>query len=347
MDQLGIGIVGSGDMGSAYAEATARHVTGARIVAVTGGRRAPALAADYGAEHVADYEALLARRDITCILIALPHSLHCGHAIAASRAGKHVLVEKPMALDVAECDAMIAAAAEAGVSLSVILTMRFDENFRAARRLVTEGEIGDVRMLRLSGLTPGYDMGHKTWIADPGEGGVLLDWGSHGFDILRWMAGADPVRLAAEFAHFDPTPVSEPSAMVQVAYANGVLAQAWMSYELPAPGLDSPFRLWIIGSRGILMVNRFGKSLLGRDGEWKVIADEGEADWSKERRRDPVRLVALKNQLQEWVDSIREGRPASGTAEAGRWAVMQVEAAYRSWRRGEVVNLPLESEHRG
>ncbi len=72
---------------------------------------------------------------------------------------------------------------------------------------------------------------------------MLLDWGSHAFDICRWFAGADPVRLAAELTSFGDAAMPEPSAMIQVAYANGVLAQVWMSYELPEPGLESPFRL--------------------------------------------------------------------------------------------------------
>ena len=217
--------------------------------------------------------------------------------------------------------------------------MRFDTNFRAAKARLDAGEIGSPRMLRISGLTAGYDMGHKTWIGDPANGGALLDWGSHGFDILRFVAGADPVRLSAELADFGGAPVGEPSAMVQLAYANGVMAQLWMSYELPSPGLDSAFRLWIVGETGILQVNRFGQTLLGHGDSWEVISDDPLPDWSIERRHDPVRVVAPARQIQDWVDALREGRPSAAPAEAGRWAVMQVEAAYRSWHGGETVPL--------
>ncbi len=340
--EIGLAIVGSGDMGGVYAEAAARHTTGARLVALHGGRRAAGLAVDYGAEHVPSFEGLLARRDVHAIIIATPHAQHLGQVQAATRAGKHVLVEKPMALDTAECDAMIDAAAVAGVDLSVILTIRFDTNFRAAKARLDDGAIGRPLMLRISGLTPGYDMGHKTWIGDRANGGALLDWGSHGFDILRFVAGADPVRLSAELADFGVAPVGEPSAMIQLRYANGVMAQLWMSYELPSPGLDSPFRLWIVGERGILQVNRFGQTLLGQGDSWEVISDDPLPDWSIERRHDPVRVVAPARQIQDWVDALREGRPSAAPADAGRWAVMQVEAAYRSWRTGETVPLPLD-----
>jgi predicted dehydrogenase len=315
-------------------------VEGGRLVAIHGGRRAAGLAADYGVEHVNDFEQLLARDDVDALIIATPHAQHVSQVVAAARAGKHILVEKPMALDTAECDAMIAAAREAGVDLSVILTMRFDTNFRAAKSRLDAGEIGKPLMLRISGLTPGYDMGHKTWIGDRVNGGALLDWGSHGFDILRFVAGADPIRLSAELADFGVAPVGEPSAMVQIRYANDVMAQLWMSYELPPPGLDSPFRLWIVGEKGIFQVNRFGQTLMGQGDEWTVISDDALPDWSIERRHDPVRVVAPARQIQDWVDALRAGRASSAPAEAGRWAVMQVEAAYRSWQSGQTVQLP-------
>jgi predicted dehydrogenase len=342
MGDVRLAVVGSGDMGGAYAEAIARHTPAARLMAVCGGRRAPGIAAHYGALHVERYDDLLARPDVDGVVIAIPHSLHREAAIAAARAGKHVLIEKPMALDTAECDAMIEAARDAGVTLSVILTMRFDQHMQAAKRIIDESGIGQVRMLRLSGLTPGYDMGHKTWIGEPGEGGALLDWGSHGFDVLRWIAGADPVRLSALTARLDSTtPVADATAMVQVAYANGVMAQMWMSYELPAPGLDSPFRLWVIGERGMLEISRFGPCRLGRGTGWETVMKATMPDWSIERRHDPVRLQAIVAQVNEFADAIATGRSTAAPPEAGRWAVMQVEAARRSAVSGATVPLPL------
>jgi predicted dehydrogenase len=341
VDDIGVAIVGSGDMGGVYAEAAARHVPGARLVAISGGRRAPDLAAEYGVDHVADYDDLLERRDVDGVLIALPHALHRQFVEAAARARKHVLVEKPLGLDTSECDAMIAAARANDVDLSVILTMRFDTNMQAGLRLVREGAIGPVRMMRVSGLTPGYDMGHKTWIADPQHGGALLDWGSHAFDLLRHFAGADPLHLSAEVTHYGVAPIEESSAMAQIAYPDGVMAQLWMSYELPQPGLDSPFKLWVVGADGILELQRFGQSRLGRGAGWEVISDDGEADWSVERRHDPVRVLAPARQIKDWVAALHEGRPSSAPADAGRWAVMQVEAALLSSRTGRTVALPL------
>jgi predicted dehydrogenase len=342
MSDFGIAIVGSGDMGGVYAEAAARHVQGARLTAIHGGRGATTLAADYGVDNVAEYEDLLERDDVDGVLIALPHALHRPFTEQAARAGKHILCEKPLARDVAECDAMIDEARTNGVDLSVILTMRFDTNMQAGIRLLRDGAIGELRMMRVSGLTPGYDMGHKTWIAQPEHGGALLDWGSHAFDLLRHFADADPLRLSAEVTQYGDAPVGESSAMALIAYPNDVMASLWMSYELPKPGLDSPFKLWVVGAKGILELQRFGQSRMGRGDAWEVISDDGEANWAIERRHDPVRVKAPARQIQDWVDAIREGRPSSAPADAGRWAVMQVEAALLSSRTGETVHLPLE-----
>ena len=195
--------------------------------------------------------------------------------------------------------------------------MRFDTNMQAGVRLLRDGAIGDLRMMRVSGLTPGYDMGHKTWIAEPENGGALLDWGSHAFDLLRHFADADPLRLSAEVTQYGDAPVGESSAMALIAYPNDVMASLWMSYELPKPGLDSPFKLWIVGSKGILELQRFGQSRMGRGDSWEVISDDGEANWEIERRHDPVRVKAPARQIQDWVDAIRAGRPSSAPAEAG------------------------------
>src|SRR3954451_24411751 len=114
VDELRIGIIGSGYMGRTYAEAIAKYNTRGRFVAVWGGRRAAALAADYGAEAEPTYEALLARPDIDAVLIATPHNDHRPQVEEAAAAGKHVLCEKPLATNVVDCTAMIDACKAAG-----------------------------------------------------------------------------------------------------------------------------------------------------------------------------------------------------------------------------------------
>src|SRR5947207_3805266 len=114
-DALGIGLIGAGSMARAYAECLARYTRGGRLVAVTGGKRAPQLAADFGVISLPDVAALVARSDIHAVVIATPETLHREQTLLAAAVGRHVLVEKPMAPDVAACDEMIAACARASV----------------------------------------------------------------------------------------------------------------------------------------------------------------------------------------------------------------------------------------
>src|SRR5262249_42086970 len=128
MESIGIGMVGSGFMGLTYAEAIARHVRGARLVAVAGGGRAVLLAEPYGVPAGPAgprVEALLGRDNVRAVVLAPPDQDRLALTRLAAAAGKHVLAEKPMAPTVAGCDAMIAACAAAGVNLAVVKTERF------------------------------------------------------------------------------------------------------------------------------------------------------------------------------------------------------------------------------
>src|SRR5262245_45871888 len=122
---IGIGIIGSGYMGRTYAECVARYNTGARLVAVAGGSRAHGLAVDYGVDAEPSVDALLARADVTAVIITSPQSAHCEQTLAAASHGKHVLVEKPMATSTAECHRMIEACSASGAALSVIKPWRY------------------------------------------------------------------------------------------------------------------------------------------------------------------------------------------------------------------------------
>ena len=133
MDTVGIGMIGSGFMGLTYSEALARHVQGARLVAVAGGSRAARLAAEYGVPAEPSVDALLARDDVQAVVLATPDQDRRELTLRAAAAGKHVLAEKPMAPTVAECDAMIAACDSAGVNLAVVKTERY-------RKITREGQ---------------------------------------------------------------------------------------------------------------------------------------------------------------------------------------------------------------
>jgi predicted dehydrogenase len=338
MDTVRIGLVGSGYMGRSYAECLKRYTTHGKLTAVTGGSRAPQLAADYQAAFVEDLAGLLARRDVDAVLVASPHRAHLAQVVQSARAGKHVLVEKPMALDASECDAMIAACRDVGVTLSVIQTVRFRGTVARGKRLIEEGRIGAVRMIDLRTVFEWVPSGSKNWTQDEAEGGLILDQGAHNFDFMHWYAGSEPARVFARIKAYGPCAWPFPTAMAQVEFKNGVLAHTWMSFELPKPGLaNSAFRALVVGETGMLDIDGYGKLSAALDGrDWQLVWEQPTIDYVN-RPLAPERLEAFYTQVQDFIDSIRLKRPPAVTGEAGRTAVALIDACRRSSATGTAV----------
>ena len=337
---LGVGILGSGYMGRTYAFGLREINSGARLVAVSGGSRALQLAQDFGAAAVATPEDLIRRDDVDVVVVATPHSTHLPLTLAAAAAGKHVYLEKPMALSVAECDQMIDAAEAAGVLLGVNKITRHRGAGQTTRRLIDEDAIGDVRMIRGTYLIPGYDAPSKEWLKDPAEGTPWLDYGAHGVDIVRWLGGAEATLCFASFRTFQPEPPALQSGMVQYELVNGVIAQLWMSYEVPTESVGELGRYLITGSTGVIDFNAYGDVRVDRgDGEgWQTAWETPPFQYLT----DPFtvnRVKGFADQFQDFLDAIAEGRAPSVTGADGRAAIAMVEAAEESARTGQAIRL--------
>ena len=333
-----IGILGAGYMGRTYAFGLREINHDARLVAVAGGSRAGQLAADYDAEAVATPEALIARSDIDAVIIATPHTTHLPLATAAAAAGKHVYLEKPMALTVGECDQIIDACAKAGVVLTVNKITRHRGAGMTTRKLIDSGAIGEVRMIRGTYLIPGYDAPDKAWLTDPAEGTPWLDYGAHGCDIVRWLSGGEAVWAFARFRSYQPVPPPWQSGMVEFDMSNGVMAQLWMSYEVATDSVGELGRYLITGSKGSLDFNAYGDVRVDRGDGW-------ETAWQTppfQYLADPFtvnRVKGFADQAQDFIDAIREHRPPAVSGNDGRAAIAMVEAAERSNETGQAVRV--------
>jgi myo-inositol 2-dehydrogenase/D-chiro-inositol 1-dehydrogenase len=340
MTDLRIAILGSGYMGRTYAECISKFNTRARLAAIAGGTRAPGLAADYGVGYEPTYASLLARPDVDAVLIATPHADHCTQVRQAAEHGKHVLVEKPMATTVEDCDAMIAACQRAGVRLEVIQTLRFRGTPARAKQLIDAGRIGAVRMIQGRSLVRDYAIAAGAWPGQPEHGGAFLDMGVHNFDIMRFWSDSEARRVFAQITTYGDSGYPWLSAMVQIAFANGVAAQQWTSHEIPAQSLTQSQHIYtIVGDRGALEVDGYGKLLLSTPDHSEVIWEQPAFDFVQ-RPLDPVRLEAFYTQTQAFVDDVLDGRPDPVGAAEGRAAVAIVEAAQRSAATGQAVELP-------
>jgi len=330
MDEIRIGVIGSGFMGRTNAETITRYLKGARLTAIAGGTRAAALAREYGIESDADVPTLLARRDVDAVFISTPHAQHAEQALAAAQAGKHILLDKPMAASVADCDRIIAAAAKAGVNLMIMFGQRFRKVNTEAYRLIQDGAIGNVRQIHAYALNSGGLASLPAWQSQPENLGTLFGHGIHNIDQVRWFTGKEVLSVSAEVQRESPSN-NEVSTMAVLGLEDGEMATVWVSWTIPSPGMpNSSFSARVVGDAGILDLDAYGVLRLGRDGAWAVVAEQAPIDFKGKGMLDPVRLEAYAAQGTEFLNSIREKRRPSVTGEDGRAAVRIALAAYQS-----------------
>jgi predicted dehydrogenase len=339
---VGFGLMGSGFMAHTYAECLARHVPNAHLVAVALGSRAPGLVEEYGVELEPTVDALLARDDLEAVIIATPHSTHLPLASAAAGAGRHVYLEKPMAVTLADCDLMIEACRSAGVLLTVNHVTRYRRSPRTAKGLLAEGAIGDLRMVRVLSSVVGYLPDDHGWTKDPGEGGAWLDMGVHMFDALRWFTDSEADLIFARIRDFGGLEHQRRSGMAEIEMRSGVMAQFLVSMELPPPGLGSQSQWTLIGSEGIIESDSYGKVRLGRGETWQDVYEMPPFALNADVY-SAVRLEAFAAQVEGFATAIRAGGGPGFGGEDGRAAVEIVEAAARSSVSGAAVRLPIDA----
>jgi UDP-N-acetyl-2-amino-2-deoxyglucuronate dehydrogenase len=338
------GILGSGNMARVYADALATQAHGGRLTAVALGSRAPSLAAEFGAAAEPTAEAMVGRADVDAVVIATPHSTHLEVALAAANARKHVYLEKPMALDVAECDQIIEACRRAGVRLTVAKQTRHMEMSMRAKQYIDEGRIGDILFLRPMSVTPGAGFANvpQSWPNDPREGDAFLDWGAHACDAIRWFTGAEAVRVYADYENFTGLSLESPTAMVQIRLSNKAIAQILLCYEIGPSGFGSRRnnQYHIVGTEGSIFWDLDRVELWTGDRDrliWEL------PSWTLPdfKPRDPRRIGNTARQLDDFIAALRDGRSPGITGEDGRAAIEMTQAAKLSAQTGRAVELPL------
>jgi len=343
-NDIGFGILGSGNMARVYGDALATFVDGGRLTAIALGSRAEALAAEYGVDVEQSADALLNRSDVDVVVIATPHSTHLDLAIQTAAAGKHVYLEKPMALNVDECDQIIDACRAAGVQLTIAKQTRHMEMSMRAKEYIDEGLIGDILFLRPVSVTPGHGFKNvpQSWPMDPREGDAFLDWGSHACDAMRWFTGAEGKRVYADYDDFTGAPIPNSTVLAQIRMSNRSIAQILLSYEIGESGF---------GTR--------------RNNQYTIVGTEGSIFWdldrvelwtgARERKiwqlpswtlpdfkpRDPRRIGNTGRQVVAFIEDLRASRRPRITGEDGRAAIEMTQAARQSAETGMAVDLPL------
>ena len=333
-------LVGAGRAGKVHANTLANHLPTARLAAVVD---ASAEARDgmgdaFGVDEPSRFALLedaLGGAEFEAVVITTPTFTHAALAVTAAAAGKHVFLEKPMALSLAECDAIIAAAQQAGVILQLGFMRHFDPEFSAAARRIQAGEIGQPMMIKSlthgPGLPPPWARDLKT------SNGALAEVNSHDWDCVRWLMGSNIERVYVEVANFKgranqiDTPYFYDNVLVNLRFASGGLGS--ISGICPCQyGYDA--RVEIVGEQGIMQIGDLqGQAVV-------VCTNRDQGLITPIYRTWPERFAwGYINEMSHFIDCVRNGTaPMVGGAE-GRWAVAGVLAGTRSFLEERPVRL--------
>ncbi len=180
---------------------------------------------EFGGRSHATFEALCDDPDVDAIYIATPHEMHAAHVIAAARAGKHALVEKPMAITLPECDAMIDAVRRAGTTLVIGHSHSFDLPVLRTRELIARGDYGAVRMITAINYTDFLYRPRRPEELDTGKGGgVVFSQGAHQVDVVRLLGGGRVRSVRAHTGRWDPSRPTEGAYAAQLTFEDGTFA---------------------------------------------------------------------------------------------------------------------------
>jgi phthalate 4,5-cis-dihydrodiol dehydrogenase len=232
---IGLGIAGLGMAGAVMVRAAAAH-PGVKLVAAAEPHDAPraAFLRDFNVAAYPSIEELCADPAVEAIYIATPHQFHAPHAVLAAGHGKHIILEKPMALTLAECDAIIAAVERAGVYLLVGHTHAFDPAVRAMRRIVASGELGALGMIAALNYTNYLYRPRRPEELDTARGGgILFNQVPHQIDMVRLVGGGWLRSVRAQVTRLDPARPTEGGLVAFLEFENGVAASlVYGGYDL-------------------------------------------------------------------------------------------------------------------
>lgn len=333
MVEVRICLIGAGRAGMVHGRNFAHLVSGARLTAIADAedqaRQAAAQELEIG-HAFASLEEALEAVDIDAVCIATPTFTHRDLTITASRAGKHVLCEKPMTLSIADAQAMIDAVRRAGVVFQMGFMRRFDPEFVEAKAMIEQGAVGQVTFVRSLTRGPGLP---PPWAWDVAQSnGMLAEVNSHDFDVVRWLTGRDFTRVFAQVRTRKALHVREMHpefydvAAVLVECEGSVLGV--IDGACPVDyGYDA--RAEVLGTEGLLTIGAIPEGSVVRVTPQGQVARQAFRSW-RTRHRD-----AYLAEDQEFVECIRSGRAPRVGAVDGLRALEAVLAANRSARSGQ------------
>lgn len=328
MNPIGAAIIGCGAIAPLHARAIA-SIDYARLLAVVDSDpvQAAQSAQDYGCEGLTDYKQLLERADIGIVHLCTPHHLHAGMAVELLKAGKHVLTEKPMALDVPSARLMQAAADQAEGQLGVVFQNRYNDPSVRIKTMIDSGELG--ALICMKGVvtwTRSSDYYKNSswrgrWATE--GGGVLINQTIHTLDLLQWFGGEiSSVKGSVTIDVLNDVIEVEDSAHACISFKNKVRG---LFYGTNAYGVNSPVELELVFEQGTLLQRRDCLYLL-KDGQETLLSEPatgstgGKSYWGTGHSR----------LIHDFYAHIRDGRKFWIDAAEGIKALELIDGIYKS-----------------
>lgn len=346
MERTKVAILGAGFITGIHMESYHRFVPQAEVVAVYARdiEKAKAFAEKY---HIPqwydDLDKIINDSGCEVVDICLPNFLHVKAALKAAAAGKHIIIEKPLAITLEEADAMIKACKQAGVKLMYAEELCFAPKYERVRHMVKEGAIGDIYMLKQSEKHSGP---HSDWFYDINlaGGGVLMDMGCHAIAWFRWMLNNAKVTSVyasmSTVLHKRRTKAEDNSVLI-IEFENGVTAVAENSWAKHG-GMDD--RSEVHGTGGVVYADLFmGNAAIAYSKNGYGYAME-KADttlgWSFPVFEE-VFNQGYPHELQHFIDCVQQNKQPVVTGEDGRAVLEIIYAAYASAAEGKKIMLPF------
>jgi myo-inositol 2-dehydrogenase/D-chiro-inositol 1-dehydrogenase len=331
--RLRVGVIGAGRIGSLRAEVLAHHVPQAELVAVSDADLSAAtrLAARISGLAVRDdYHALIVDPGIDALFVCTPTSTHAEIMVAAAAAGKHLFVEKPIALDMDQVDYALVAVERAGILMQIGLNRRFDPTFSRVRQAIVDGTIGEVHLLHIISRDPAPPP--LAYVVT--SGGLFADMMIHDFDMARYLVGSEVVSVYARGAVRISPEIGEAgdidTATVMLTFDNGVLGTIENSRQA-VYGYDQ--RVELLGSLGGISTGN-------------VYPNQVTISTADDIHRDlPLNFFMQRYaesytiETRAFVDAVLTGQAPSPTGTDGRAALQIAMAARESLMTGQPVAL--------
>jgi predicted dehydrogenase len=346
--RVNVGLIGSQFISAIHAESLSR-CNQAEMMAVAS--PTPGHASAFAEKHgipkaFTSHRDLLAMKEIDMVVVGAPNRFHCQLAVEAAAAGKHIVMEKPLCMNLAEADQMIDACNKAGVKFMYAEELCFAPKYVRLKQLLDSGALGSPTLVKQSEKHDGPHADHF-WDVERSGGGVTMDMGCHAIEFFRWMLGRPKIKsVYAQMSlqvHREKTQ-GEDNAILLVEFENGVIGLAEESWTKKG-GMDD--RAEVHGSRGVAFADLLHGNAI------ETYSDTG-YDYAVEKAGttkgwsftiyEEAWNYGFHQEMAHFVDCVQNDKIPLVTGEDGRAVMEAIFAAYESARTGRKVELPFKTD---